>query len=388
MKVLVLRYGEINLKGKNRNLFERILFKNISLQLEDYKYELKKERNRIYLYIDNDYEVMLDSVKRIPGIQNISLADVCDSDIESIKDLVLLKFNSEKKIFAIRVRRGDKKFEYTSQETEQIVGSHMFKNFNDLKVNLTKNEQEINIEIRKSKTFVFTEKIDGMGGLPIGSGGYGIVLLSGGIDSPVAAIECMKRGVRVDCLHFHTPPYTSEKALSKVADLICELKKYDKRIKLYTSNITDLQLNIKDNCKDSFSLLMMRRSMYKLVDKFALDNNYQMIITGESLGQVASQTIESITMTNMVTILPVIRPLITTNKMDIIKLASRYNTYDISIQPYDDACSIFAPKKPVIKPKLEETEFQEQKINVDLLNDVEIVEVQLNEKDTLLNEYL
>lgn len=367
MKSILLRYGEINLKGNNRKFFERCVISSIKKKTKGYKCVVQTLRNRTIVEVkEEDANELYEKFLKIPGIENISLADKCDSDYDSIKEKVLEVFDTSKPVFRVSTKRSDKKFPHTSQEFSKLMGGEILKKndgLNGMKVSLKDYEQEIGIEILKNHTYIFHSKSQAMGGLPIGSSGKGLVLLSGGIDSPVAAIEAMKRGIKIHCVHFSTPPYTSKESIEKVKSLVEILKEYDEDIKFYNFNITDMQVEIKEKCNDRFSLLLMRRMMYRKTSLLCKKLKCKMIITGESIGQVASQTIESITMTNMVATVPVIRPLITFNKQEIISLAKKYNTYETSIIPFEDACVIFAPKRPETKPKLEDVLLEEEKFD-------------------------
>ncbi len=376
MKSLVLRYGEINLKGNNRKFFERSLISSIKKKTKGYNCRVQTLRNRTIVEVDiNQADELFEKLLKVPGIENISLADKCESDYDSIKAKVLEVFDPSKPVFRVSTKRSDKKFPYTSQEFSKLMGGEILKANDGLEnmcVSMMNFEQEIGIEILKNQTYVFHKKTQAMGGLPIGTGGKGLVLLSGGIDSPVSAIEAMKRGVKVSCVHFSTPPYTTKESINKVKSLVEVLREFDEDIKFYNFNITDMQLEIKEKCDDRYTLLLMRRMMYRKTSLLCKKLKCKMIITGESIGQVASQTIESITMTNMVSEVPVIRPLITFNKEEIITLAKKYGTYDISIIPFEDACTVFAPKKPETKPVLKDVLAQEEKFDyekyLDLIN--------------------
>ncbi len=376
MKSLVLRYGEINLKGNNRKFFERSLISSIKKKTKGYNCRVQTLRNRTIVEVDiNQADELFEKLLKVPGIENISLADKCESDYDSIKAKVLEVFDPSKPVFRVSTKRSDKKFPYTSQEFSKLMGGEILKANDGLEnmcVSMKNFEQEIGIEILKNQTYVFHKKTQAMGGLPIGTGGKGLVLLSGGIDSPVSAIEAMKRGVKVSCVHFSTPPYTTKESINKVKSLVEVLREFDEDIKFYNFNITDMQLEIKEKCDDRYTLLLMRRMMYRKTSLLCKKLKCKMIITGESIGQVASQTIESITMTNMVSEVPVIRPLITFNKEEIITLAKKYGTYDISIIPFEDACTVFAPKKPETKPVLKDVLAQEEKFDyekyLDLIN--------------------
>lgn len=390
MKIIILRYGEINLKGNNRALFERALHNNLVVKLENIDYKLTKKRNRIFLEVkEEDVDKVRYAIDRTPGVENYSVADITETDFDAINDLALKLFQTDKPVFRVTVKRSYKAFPYNSQELAQKIGASILianDGLPGMKVKMKDADQEIGIEVHEKETYIYDDKISAMGGLPIGSGGRGLVLLSGGIDSPVAAIETMKRGVKVSCIHFTTPPYTTEKALEKVIDLVEKLKEFDPGIKLYEVPLTKMQLAINENTNNRFALLLMRRMMFRKASAFSRQKKYDMLITGESLGQVASQTIESITLTNMVSEVPVIRPLITYNKNDIIKIARQYDTYEISIIPFEDACTVFAPKKPIIKPKLDETLKEEAKFDYEVLLDELAVEERT--KDQLIDEFL
>ncbi len=391
-KFIILRYGEINLKGKNRNFFDRILKNNIKNKIQGKFVNIDYLRNRVIIEVEEEnIDYLFDSLKKLPGIENLSIAQKTNSTYDCIKQLVLEVFDQSKPVFRVSTKRSDKNFPFNSQEMSKKIGGEILRHYDGLeniRVSMKKFEQEISIEILSDFTYIIHNTAPGMGGLPVGSSGKGVVLLSGGIDSPVSAIEAMKRGIKIDCVHFHTPPYTTPRALEKVADLVKVLQEYDSSISLITYNITDLQLDIKDKCKDSYALILMRRMMFRITSKLCLDEGYQMIITGESIGQVASQTIENISLTNMLSAVPVIRPLITMNKNEIITKAKKYNTYEISIEPYDDACSVFAPKRPIIKGVLEDVVKEESKFDVDkYLNTIQKEEYQVKEEN-LLDEFL
>ncbi len=391
-KFIILRYGEINLKGKNRNFFDRILKKNIKNKIRGKFVNVDYLRNRVIIEVEEEnITYLFDSLKKLPGIENLSIAQKTNSTYDCIKQLVLEVFDQNKPVFRVSTKRSDKNFPYNSQEMSKKIGGEILRHYDGMDnicVSMKNFEQEISIEILSDYTYIVHNTVSGMGGLPVGSSGKGIVLLSGGIDSPVSAIEAMKRGIKIDCVHFHTPPYTTPKALEKVADLVKIIQEYDSTVKLINYNITELQLDIKDKCKDSYALILMRRMMFRIANKLCLDEGYQLIITGESIGQVASQTIENISLTNMLSAVPVIRPLVTMNKNEIITKAKRYNTYETSIEPYDDACSVFAPKRPIIKGVLEDVTKEESKFDVNkYLNTIQKEEYQVKEEN-LLDEFL
>ncbi len=390
MKSLVLRYGEINLKGNNRKFFERSLISSIKKKTKGYDCRVQTLRNRTIVEIDNDQaDELFEKLLKVPGIENISLADKCESNYDSIKEKILEVFDISKPVFRVSTKRSDKNFKYTSQEFSKLMGGEILKANDGLEnmcVSMKNYEQEIGIEILKNQTYIFHKKTQAMGGLPIGSSGKALVLLSGGIDSPVSAIEAMKRGVKIHCVHFSTPPYTTKESINKVKSLVEVLKEYDEDIKFYNFNITDMQLEIKKKCNDRYTLLLMRRMMYRKTSLLCKKLKCKMIITGESIGQVASQTIESITMTNMVSSVPVIRPLITFNKQEIISLAKKYGTYDISIIPFEDACTVFAPKRPETKPELKDVLIEEEKFDYE--KHLDLINLEQEEKKINIDEFI
>lgn len=397
MKYILIRYGELTLKGKNRFEFERRLLNNIKNQLQDYDLKIKKDRNRIYIEKVDAHiiEEVSDILKNVPGVHSFAIADICEPTLQAIKDVALENFDRSKPEFRVTVKRLDKQFEMMSDAIQREVGAHLLIN-NDglegLKVKLKKPEQEIKIEIHKDAAYVFSKHILAIGGLPIKSSGRAVVLLSGGIDSPVAAILAMKRGLKVTLCHFSSPPYTTEKALEKVLDLTRELQKFDKSIKLFNFKVTDLQVEINKACKDSMQVVLLRRMMLRIIDNYFDRIPNRTIVTGENLAQVASQTLESMYVTNSTTPSLILRPLLTYDKQEIIELAIKYNTYDISIRPYDDCCVMFLPKNPATQPKMDVVIAEESKL--DYMTFIENIECEiydykkLHEENEEINEYI
>ena len=381
MKKVLIRYGELTLKGRNRSEFERILFNNIRRQLSDFKIIFNKDRNRIYLEIENenDFDDIAVILKKVPGIHNFSIAEVCDVDIEAIKDTALRVFDRSNPVFKVETKRGFKRFPMLSNDVSRAVGGHILINNDGLagmRVDVRNPDQLLVVEIQEKRAYVFHKTIKGMGGLPIGSSGRGLVLLSGGIDSPVAAVLAMKRGLKINCIHFSSPPYTNDQALQKVVDLLSVLHEYDRDIKLFNVNFTDLQLAIHQNCVDKYEVTILRRMMLKQAEMVARRIKAPVLVTGESLGQVASQTIEGMNVSDVATKMLILRPLITMDKLEIIEIARNIGTYDISVLPFEDCCVIFLPKNPATSPKLDFVENEEKKIDfVKYLNenDIEII---------------
>lgn len=365
MKVILIRFGELTLKGKNRKEFERILFNNLRKQLEDFEVRLKKDRNRIYVYdvLESDFESIKDAIKCIAGISSFSIAVSCELSMESIIETAINNFSPENGSFKVETKRSNKDFITPSPEVSNKVGSALLK-FYDKKthVDVKKPEQVIRIEIQNENSYIYYETIKGFGGLPVGSSGRGIVLLSGGIDSPVAAIRAMKRGLKIRCIHFSSPPYTSKQSLDKVLSLLSVLHKFDKEIVLLDVEFTKLQVEIHQKCDERYGVSILRRMMFRQAQYLAKRFNATCLVTGECLGQVASQTTQSMIVTHDATDMLILQPLICEDKQDIIKEAMMYNTYEISILPYDDCCVVFLPRNPIIKPKLKDVINEENKL--------------------------
>ncbi len=380
MHYILVRYGELTLKGKNRNVFERQLLKNIKSQLKEFELSIHKDRNRIYIdeVASEKVEEVRSRLKLIPGIHSFAVAKVCSNDLDTIKAVALEQFDQDHPEFKVSVKRIWKGYDLISNDIERQVGAHILINNDGLpgmKVKIKKPEQEVKIEIHQDKAYVFAKHEEAMGGLPIGTAGRAIVLLSGGIDSPVAAIEAMKRGLRVDCFHFSSPPYTNEKAFEKVKDLTKQLQKYDKSIRLYDFHVADLQIALNRNCKDSLQVVLLRRMMMRIVDKFMDERGAGAIVTGENLAQVASQTLGNMTIVNSTVDRLILRPLLTYDKYQIIDLAKKYDTYEISIRPFEDCCVLFLPKSPATNEKLsvlleEETKLEYNKMVEEVEYDV------------------
>lgn len=374
MQKILIRYGELTLKGKNRSEFERILFNNIQKQLKGLGVsEYHKDRNRIYIDVEEKIiDEVVNRLKIIPGIHSFCLATKSGLDLDEIKQSALDIFDQSNPEFKVETKRINKDYPLVSNEISRSVGAHILIN-NDglqgLKVNVHDPKQLIYIEIHKECSYLYNKFIDGMGGLPIGSSGHAYVLLSGGIDSPVAAILAMKRGLKIDCVHFSSPPYTNQQSLDKVKSLVKVLQYFDQDIKMYNVNFTDVQLKIHEQCVDKFQVTLLRRLMIKKAEMLGKKDKVKVLVTGESLGQVASQTIDGMYVSDNATSNLILRPLITMDKMEIIALAKKYQTFDISILPYEDCCVVFLPKKPATYPQLDEVLKEEAKIDIKLVED-------------------
>lgn len=359
MKLFLIRLGEISLKGLNRGFFEKKLKNNIKLKLHPCKSLLMREKGRFFLYVDNSCpdEKIEFILKTTFGVVGFSKALVTeknfDAMVEAAKTLIEKEpFADGKGSFRVQSRRSDKSFEMRSLEIERRLGGVVLDRYPKMTVNLKNPDKTLYVEVRE-KTYLYTSSVDGPGGLPVSSAGKGLLLLSGGIDSPVAGWRMAKRGLNMDCLYFHAYPYTSDMALQKVKDLALLLGPWLQGTTLLVVNFTEAELWIKDHSREEEHTLMMRACMMKVANAVAEKRNAKVIVTGEALGQVASQTLESLCFTNSMSRIPVLRPLIAMDKNEIIDNARKIGTYETSILPYDDCCVVFSPKHPLVKPEVE-----------------------------------
>ena len=390
-QAILVRFGEISLKGNNRSYFVNKLIANIKQQLKGTgNFKIERTYGRIYIYIEDKPRNYLEKLKIIPGIVSISPVAIAPLEFEKIKELSLDVFkysvSNYPTTFKVETSRPNKKFPLKSPEINREIGAYILKNINKvsndrLTVNVHQPEHLVNIEIRKDKTLIYTETIEGPGGLPVGTSGKGLLLLSGGIDSPVAGWLGLKRGMTLDAIYFHSFPYTSDRAKEKVLDLAKILSKYGGRINLFVSHFTDIQMEIQKHCPAKYNVTIMRRIMLRLASRIAQQNDNLVLLTGESIGQVASQTLESINVINEVTNLPILRPLITMDKTEIIKIAREIGTYKTSILPYEDCCTIFVPKHPVTRPTLEDARRAEEKLEIQKL-----IEESIAKSETIIIE--
>lgn len=370
-KCIIVRYCEIYLKGKNRGYFEKLLQTNIQNALSGISHKLKVMHSRYLIenYNEDEYNLIIEKLKKVAGVHTISPAMVVDSDYGAIKEVAFELCKDRSGTFKVETNRADKTFPLDSMSVSRNLGGDILENFPNLKVDVKNPSFVVNVDIREDgKTFVYNEIIRCLSGMPVGSAGRGLLLISGGIDSPVAGYLTCKRGMKVDCLHFHSFPYTGEAAKQKVIDLTKRIGDFNGGINLYIVSFTHIQEAIHKNCPEEFMITLMRRFMMRIAERLAKRLGDQAIITGESLGQVASQTIESITSSNsVVENLPVLRPLIMFDKLDIIEISKKIDTYDISVLPYEDCCTVFLPKFPAIKPNLEKVIQAESRLNVEEL---------------------
>ena len=362
-----LSYGELSLKGKNRGQFERMLRNRIHKSLNGYNHELVDDLSKLYVMVDNnDVDEVIEKLKKIFGVVGLNPSARVNREDEEIKAKVMefanYAYEQGARTFKIAVNRSNKGFEKKSMDYARELGAHVLINSSFEKVQMKDPDVQINVDIRKN-VYVYTERIKTYGGLPIGSTGKGLVLLSGGIDSPVASFMMAKRGMRINFVTFHSFPFTSRQALEKIKELTDILSIYTGKTRLYSMNILKIQEAINSKTKKELATILTRRVMMRLAERLSETMNYQALITGESLGQVASQTMGGLTCTNAsMERLPVFRPLIGMDKTEIIDIAKEIGTYEKSIEPFEDSCVIFAPKHPVTNPKLEDVLAEEAKI--------------------------
>lgn len=363
-KILV-RYGELSTKGRNRKQFISHLRNNIRFSFVDLpNIKIQAERDRMFLTSTEDSEIdaLIERLPKIFGIQSFSPVASCSKDIDDIQATALKimeSLDSHEKTFRVTVKRSDKFFPLDTYELQSLVASNVLREYSTLKVQMKKPEIDLRIEVLNDAVYMMAQVISGAGGMPLGSNGRTLLMLSGGIDSPVAGYMLLKRGVRLDAIHFHSPPFTSERSKEKVMDLANQLSHFGATVRLHVIPFTDIQQSIQAQIPENVSMTTTRRLMMKIADLVREDIGALGIVTGESLGQVASQTLESLTAINAVTTTPIFRPLISMDKLDIIDIAREIGTYETSILPYEDCCTIFTPSCPKTKPKLEKVEYYE-----------------------------
>ena len=390
---IMIRFGELSTKGKNKKDFIRTLADNIKNALKDWpELSFETRYDHIYVGLNNlPYEPIIERLKDVSGIHALSLVYRASKDIEDIKNSALALMREEHgKTFKVKVKRGDKTYPIISDEITRIVAGHVLRNTPELKVDVHNPEILLSIEVRQEAAYIFCKTFLGAGGYPLGVGGKTMHMLSGGIDSPVAAYLMMKRGVSIECIHFASPPYTQMGVIYKLEDLLHVLNRYQTRIRLHIVPFTKIQEAIYDNAPESYCITLMRRMMFRLADGLAKRRKCPVISSGESIGQVASQTLQSMHVINAVTSTPVIRPLATTDKLEIIAISKKIGTYDISIRPYEDCCTIFTPKAPKTMPHQDEVEAFEKKFDYETLikealNNIEvkIITPETKEEDLL-----
>lgn len=369
MGIILIKYGELTTKGDNRKLFINTLEKNILEKTKKYEVKIKKEHARMYIeYLEKYEDKIIDVLKNTFGIHAFSIVYKVHTNKEDIlKEIVNKLKDINLKTFKVVAKRRDKSFPISSMDFNRVVATEIFKNFEEIKVDVHNPDIFINIEINKDDTYFYFDEIKGLGGYPVGALGKGLLMLSGGIDSPVAGYLALKRGIKIDAIYFEALPHTSLAAREKVISLAKELLKYSSSFNLYVVPITKLQEEIYEKLDTTYMITILRRMMYRISEKIAREKDLLVLLNGESIGQVASQTLNSMNVINEVVKIPVVRPVACFDKLEIINLAKKINTYDISILPYEDCCTIFVPKHPVINPKSYKCELLEEKIDYDKL---------------------
>ena len=380
---ILVRYGELGLKRSNRNQFIKDVNNHIKASLKDYsKCEYKYMGMRFYIILNGeDEEAIMGLLKDIPGIHSFSPVYKTDTDIEAIKTLaldVLKGLDLNGKTMKVDTHRANKTFPMTSLEISRSVASYLFKNIPGLKADVHHPDITLSIDVRGEGSFIFTESFEGLGGLPSRSLGKAMLMISGGIDSVVSGIEVVKRGMDIEAIHYASPPYTSPLALQKVVDLLQVITNYksDAKILLHVVPFTKIQDAIYQNIRNDYGITIMRRMMYRISERVAKSQKALVLVNGENIGQVASQTLESICVINDAIKMPVIRPLATLDKKDIIEKAKLYGTYDISIRPYEDCCTVFVPRHPQIYPRLDVAIKLEQSFDYEALLDEAIQNIE------------
>lgn len=383
-KVIIVRVCEIFLKGKNRFYFVNLLEENIKKALDGIKYDLVKLQMRYLVenFDEDKYDLIMSKLLKVCGIHTMSVAYCVESDVDKIAEAAIAECEDMKGSFKVETNRADKAFPLHSVELSAEIGGRILERYGkDLYVDVKKPKNILKIDIRENgQSLIYKDVIKGVGGMPVGSSGKGFLMLSGGIDSPVAGYMMAKRGMKLSAVHFHSYPYTGEAAKEKVITLGKMISEYSAGMTLYVVKFTEIQEEIHKKCSEEFMITMMRRFMMRITERLANYHGGQAIITGESLGQVASQTTESITSSNSVVTMPVFRPLIAFDKLETIEIANKIGTYETSILPYEDCCTVFLPKFPAIKPRMDRVLKEESRLDVEELikramQNVEVIEL-------------
>lgn len=381
-KLIMIRYGELSTKKENIIYFLDTLESNIKKSLSNYNIKIIKYKSRMYIdFFDNDEKVIIETLEKIPGIIAFSIAYIVKTDIDDIKTNVLnIIKNINFDTFKVITKRVYKSFEYDSNQINNIVGGYILKNISK-KVDVHNPSLNINIEIRdKENTYIYLNEYKGLGGYPVSSNGRGLLMISGGIDSPIAGYLAIKRGIALDAIYFESIPHTSINARNKVINLCKILNQYSNDINLHIVPFTKIQEEIYKSFDKSYTITIMRRMMYRISEEISKKLNLKIIINGESIGQVSSQTLSNLYVINNVTNFPIIRPLACLDKLEIIDIAKKINTYNISILPYEDCCTVFVPKHPAINPSLEkcieiESKFDYEKLIEEAIKNINTINI-------------
>ncbi|MBS7345841.1 MAG: tRNA 4-thiouridine(8) synthase ThiI [Caryophanon sp.] len=381
-KEILIRYGELSTKGKNKKDFIARLRENIRYSFADLApLKIRTERDRMFIETETEerLEQLMTRLPKIFGIQSFSAVASADKNMDAIKAVAheIMAQYTDETTFKVEVKRTDKKFPMETHDIQRDLGGYLLTHLDQLSVDVKNPQVPLRVEIREDAAYLMAGVIKGAGGMPVGSNGKSLLMLSGGIDSPVAAYLMMKRGVRIEAVHFFSPPYTSQNSLQKVMDLTNICTQFGARIRLHIIPFTEIQTLIKDRVPANISMTTTRRMMMKVADQLREEIGALGIVTGESLGQVASQTLQSLTAINDVTSTPVLRPLLSYDKLEIIDIAEKIGTYETSILPYEDCCTIFTPSNPKTKPKLEKVEYYESFTEFD-----ELIEKAIRNRET------
>lgn len=394
-KVILIKYGELSTKKDNINFFLKKLKENILYALNDLDALVTYDLGRMFIHTNENFDKVIARVKNIFGIHEMNIGYVINStDFDVVKDEILnLLREHEFTTFKVESKRSNKKLNTTSIELSKNLGAHILKNIEGLKVDVKNPEIVVNVEYRINNTLVYFEKFKGLGGYPVGTLGKGLLMLSGGIDSPVAGYLAIKRGVKIEAIYFESPPHTSIEAKNKVKSLAKKLAVYNNDIVLHVVNFTEIQEAIYKNIPHEYLITIMRRMMYRISAIIASRRNAKILINGESIGQVASQTLTSMSAINEVISIPVIRPLACFDKLDIIDVAKNIDTYETSILPFEDCCTIFVPKHPVINPRKEKChEYEElipyKNLIYEAVKNHEVINIKVHEEENEFKDLL
>lgn len=376
-RVVLIKYGELTTKKGNRKFFINTLYQNLKKKLNNFDVKISRDISRMYIeFSEQELELVLEKLNQVFGVHSYQIAYKIETDIEKIKELAVEVMNEKNGTFKVETRRANKNFPIQSIEFSRQVGGLVLKNNSNLTVDVHNPDTTLTIEILERFTYLYTDIYYGLGGYPVGVQSKGMLMLSGGIDSPVAGWMALKRGVKIDAVYFEAIPHTSLEARYKVIELSRKLCKYCDSIKLHIVPFTNIQEAIYKECNPEYCITIMRRMMYRIMEKLAKKNKGLVIINGESIGQVASQTLTSMSVINSVTNMPVIRPVACLDKLEIIDIAKKIDTYDISILPYEDCCTVFVPKHPVINPSLQECLLNEKKFDFEKMIDETVNQVE------------
>lgn len=392
----MIKYGELSTKKANINLFLKQLKDNVTFALKEMDVNVKFDKGRMFITLNrNNFDEVSDALKHVFGIHEFDVAyKLTNKDPDDIASNVLkLVKGKEFKTFKVVTKRSDKNFAINSMDFSRKIGGVILKNIPDINVDVHNPELLVNVEIRMDAVYIYFNSEKGIGGYPVGVAGKGMLMLSGGIDSPVAGYMAIKRGVKLECIYYESPPHTSIEAKNKVIELARKLSLYNNEIKLHVIKFTDIQTAIYQNCPHEYLITIMRRMMYRIAERISRMNNCKIIVNGESIGQVASQTLASMNVINEVVRIPVIRPVACFDKLEIIDIAKRIGTYETSILPYEDCCTIFVPEHPVINPTFENAREYEKAIPYeDLIYEAvknhEVIKISINDKNEEFEDLL